>query len=126
MESLELFCATTSSQQLINSNISRPDVTKEKVIYAIKSAKSGKTVGPDDIPGDILMLLVEENIQIIVRLFNGVYKTEMIPSDWVFSTLVTLPKSYSVKKCGEYRTMSLMSHVLKIFLKVIHNRMYRK
>ncbi|CAF4751217.1 unnamed protein product [Pieris macdunnoughi] len=30
------------------------------------------------------------------------------------------------KKCNDYRTISLMSHVLKLFLKVIHNRIYSK
>ncbi|CAH2090670.1 unnamed protein product [Euphydryas editha] len=95
------FSDIRSSQQLINSNISGPEITKEEVIYAIKLAKSGKAVGPDEISGDILKLLAEENIHIVVRLFNG--------------DAASIDHHHS-----------LMSHVLKIFLKVIHNRIYRK
>jgi len=39
---------------------------------------------------------------------------------------VAIPTKSNAKKCNEYRTISLMSHILKIFLKVIHARTYNK
>ncbi|CAH2098405.1 unnamed protein product [Euphydryas editha] len=78
------------------------------------STKSEKEIAPDEIPGDILKLLAEENIQIILRLFNGVYRTGMIPSDQLFSTFVPFLKFNIARKCGKYRTISLMSHVFII------------
>lgn len=122
-----LFNDTRSQQQQLNSSgDSGPDITREEVMYAIKSAKAGKAVGPDEIPSEILKLLMEENLPIVVRLFNGIYRSGIIPKDWLYSIFVTLPKTSNAKKCSEYRTISLMSHVLKIFLKIIHNRIYKK
>uniref|UniRef100_A0A8D9BKL9 Reverse transcriptase domain-containing protein n=1 Tax=Cacopsylla melanoneura TaxID=428564 RepID=A0A8D9BKL9_9HEMI len=50
----------------------------------------------------------------------------MIPKEWLKSTFITLPKKSNAKKCSDYRTISLMSHALKIFLRIIHNRIYTK
>lgn len=36
-----------------------------------------------------------------------------------------MPKKPSAKTCDDYRTISLMSHVLKLFLKIIHRRIYK-
>uniref|UniRef100_A0A2A4JBK9 Reverse transcriptase domain-containing protein n=1 Tax=Heliothis virescens TaxID=7102 RepID=A0A2A4JBK9_HELVI len=122
----QLFSDTRSHQVLMNNkeNVG-PEITKAEVIHAIKSSKSGKSVGPDEIPSEILKLLTEENLSIIVRLFNDIYNTGVIPEDWLHSTFVTLPKTNNAKKCNAYRTISLMSHVLKVFLKIIHNRIYK-
>ncbi|XP_071653567.1 uncharacterized protein [Temnothorax longispinosus] len=47
-----------------------------------------------------------------------------IPDDWLTSTFVAIPKKPNAKKCEEYRLISLMSHALKAFLKIIHKRIY--
>lgn len=46
--------------------------------------------------------------------------------DWLKSIFVTLPKKAKAENCDDYRIISLMSHVLKIFLRIIHARIYRK
>ncbi|KAL4096625.1 hypothetical protein QTP88_021544 [Uroleucon formosanum] len=60
------------------------------------------------------------------QLFNTIYDTDHIPNNWLQSTFVAIPKKPNAKKCSEYRTISLMSHTLRIFLKVIHARIYKK
>jgi hypothetical protein len=59
-------------------------------------------------------------------LFNDIYNTSYIPNDWLHSTFVAIPKKANAKKCSDYRTISLMSHTLKIFLKIVHIRIYKK
>lgn len=73
-----------------------------------------------------MKVLGEVSTKEITELFNAIYDTGHIPEDWLLSTFVTLPKKPSAKTCEEFRTISLMSHTLKIFLKIIHNRIYRK
>lgn len=41
--------------------------------------------------------------------------------DWL--EFLLLPKKQGA--CGDYRTISLMSHVLKLFHKIIHRRIYK-
>mgnify|MGYP006948253471 CR=1 FL=1 len=54
------------------------------------------------------------------------YNTGIIPNEWLVSTFITLPQNKNDKHCYDYRTISLISHTLKIQLKVIHNRIFRK
>lgn len=68
--------------------------------------------------------LKEANI--IAKLFNHIYESGNIPQDWLNSVLIPLPKTNRVKKSGDFRLISLMSHVLKLFLKVTYQRIYKK
>lgn len=103
-----------------------PHITKEEVINAIKMMKSNRASGPDEIPADIIKLIEEKHIGIIVDLYNTIYNTGIIPKEWLVSTFVAIPKKPNAKECSDHRTVSLMSHSLKIFLKIMHQRIFIK
>lgn len=42
-----------------------------------------------------------------------------------YSDFIILPKKQVAQACGDHRTISLISHLLKLFLKIIHQRIYR-
>lgn len=50
----------------------------------------------------------------------------MILEEWLVSTFIPIPKKNTSKRCEEYRIISLMSHILKVFLRIIHERVYSK
>lgn len=103
-----------------------PDIMISEVEKAIKNLKCGKAAGPDNIYPDLLKLIDEDNLKTLTQLFNSIYKTGNIPKDWLKSTFIPIPKKSSAKRCDEFRLISLMSQVLKLFLKVLHNRIRRK
>ncbi|XP_071579082.1 uncharacterized protein [Temnothorax nylanderi] len=103
-----------------------PPITRNGVEKAIKNAKNGKTPGSDGTLAEVLKLFGEKGVDALTRLFNAIYDSGEIPEDWLRSVFVALPKKHSPKGCSDYRTISLMSHVLKVFLRVIHSRVYRK
>lgn len=103
-----------------------PDITKEEVIHAIRNIKNGRSSGPDELPAEMLKLIEDQHLHILVNLFNTIYSTGIIPEDWLTSTFVTLPKKANAKQCTDHRTISLMSHTLKSFLKIIQHRIHRK
>lgn len=103
-----------------------PDITKDEIRYAIKYAKNNKAVGPEEIPTELIKLIEDDKLEILVSLFNLIYSTSIIPNEWLRSTFITLPKTPHPNKCQDYRLISLMSHTLKIFLKIIHRRIYKK
>jgi len=105
---------------------SSPKILKQEVVKAIKNSKIGKSPGPDQIHIEIIKLLEEENIDTLVRLFNKIYSTGVIPQEWLTSEFIPIPKKASAKRCDEYRLISLMSHLLKLFLKIIHSRIFKK
>lgn len=63
----------------------------------------------------------------MVDLINTVNTTGIIPNEWLISTFVMIPKKpNSSRECADHRTISIMSHTLKILLKIIHSRIYNK
>ena len=65
-------------------------------------------------------------LKLLTALFNNIYRAGKIPADWLKSVFVTLPKKTNATNCDDYRMISLMSHVLKTFLRIIHTRIYTK
>lgn len=97
-------------------------ILQTEVENAIKHAKTGKAPGPDGVYIEMLKLLNEENALRLCRLINSIYNTGNIPKDWLKSTFVPLPKKPNTTRCEQYRLLSMMSHALKITLKIIHHR----
>ncbi|CAH2096300.1 unnamed protein product [Euphydryas editha] len=103
-----------------------PNILRSEVQRALHRAKTGKAFGPDEITCDVLKLLEHDNIDALTNMFNLIYDSGEIPDDWLKSVFITLPKKPNARKCSDYRTISLMSHVLKIFLSIIHDRIRAK
>lgn len=124
---IEMFKDASRSPASINiTDDSGPPILTTEVKKALRSAKTGKAMGPDNIPVEVLKLLEDDYLDALTNLFNQVYNLGSLPSEWLKSTFITLPKKTKAKKCAEYRTISLMSHVLKIFLAIIQNRIRPK
>ncbi|XP_030765797.1 uncharacterized protein LOC115889859 [Sitophilus oryzae] len=103
---------------------SGPSILESEIIHAIRLMKTTK-LRPDDMYSETFHLINEQNLKTIVQLFNNIYDTGYIPEDWLRSTFITLPKSSNATSCKEYRLISLMSHFLKLFLRVLHTRLYK-
>ncbi|XP_030756384.1 uncharacterized protein LOC115882457 [Sitophilus oryzae] len=103
-----------------------PEILNSEVLQAIKQLKNHKSPGLDNIYPEILKLISEENVDILTRLFNKIYDRGNVPDDCLHSTFVPLPKKPSARHLSDYRLISLMSHALKVLLKIIHNRIYKK
>lgn len=103
-----------------------PPILKSEIQHAINNLKNNKTPGPDCIHSELLKLINDDNIGYLTTLFNKIYNTGEFPQEWLKSTFIPIPKKANARTCNEYRLISLMSQVLKILLKIIHNRIYMK
>ena len=56
----------------------------------------------------------------------AIYDTGEIPSDLSKSIFIALPKKPGATECESHRTISLMSHITKILLKILMARMRNK
>ena len=99
---------------------------KKEIQKALKSMKDGKATGPDELPAEALKALDEDNIEIITSLCSIIYNSGMIPTEMKHSVFMTLPKKPKAMICTEFRTIRLMSHVTKLLLKIIQQRMANK
>ncbi|KAK3512437.1 hypothetical protein QTP70_009855 [Hemibagrus guttatus] len=86
--------------------------------------KSGKAVGPDDIPVEVWKCLGEAAMEFLTSLFNRVLESERMPEEWRRSVLVPIFKNKGdVQSCSNYRGIKLMSHTMKLWERVVEARL---
>ncbi|KAK3553330.1 hypothetical protein QTP70_000851 [Hemibagrus guttatus] len=98
-------------------------IRKDEVRKALKRIKSGKAVGPDDIPVEVWKCLGEAAVEFLTSLFNRVLESERMPEEWR-SVLVPIFKNKGdVQSCSNYRGLKLMSHTMKVWERVVEARL---
>ncbi|KAK3559294.1 hypothetical protein QTP86_010737 [Hemibagrus guttatus] len=100
------------------------EIRKDEVRKALKRMKSGKAVGPDDIPVEVWKCLGEAAVEFLTSLFNRVLESERMPEEWRRSVLVPIFKNKGdVQSCSNYRGIKLMSHTMKVWERVVEARL---
>ena len=66
------------------------------------------------------------DLQKITDLANKIYNTGFIPEEMYKSIFIAIPKKPGAVDCSLHRTISLMSQITKIIIKVILNRIKQK
>ena len=56
-------------------------------------------------------------------IFQQFWKTPQWPQDWKMLILIPIPKKGSTKECANHLTISLISSVSKVMLKILHGRL---
>ncbi|KAG1651907.1 Craniofacial development protein 2 [Nymphon striatum] len=97
-------------------------ILKEEITAATKSLKNGKACGPDEISAEMLRALGDFGVDRITEICNDIYNTGYLPEDMRKSVFITIPKKAHAVECSDYRTISLMSHVTKLLLRIILKR----
>ncbi|KAK3560232.1 hypothetical protein QTP86_002181 [Hemibagrus guttatus] len=99
-------------------------IRKDEVRKALKRMKSGKAVGPDDIPVEVWKCLGEVAVEFLTSLFNRVLESERMPEEWRRSVLVPIFKNKGdVQSSSNYRGIKLMSHTMKLWERVVEARL---
>ena len=111
---------------ILHSAETGPRILKNEVWWAMKNMKTGKSSGMDEIPIEMLIALEDDGIDLIWEIVNRIYETGNFPEDMLKSVFVALPKIPGTLDCSNHRTISLMSHILKVLLKIVLQRVRRK
>ena len=98
--------------------------TLDEIKSAIKEVNTGKAPGLDGIPIELLRHGGEKITAEIHKLILGVWAGNPVPKDWVDAILVSLFKEKGHKSvCGDYRGISLLESVGKVFARLLLNRL---
>jgi len=104
---------------LVNDNI-----TEDEVEEAIQRAKNGKSSGTDMITNDIYKWGRPITTSWLTRLFQRVYENGQVPEEWGKSIICPIYKNKGDRmKCENYRGISLMNHVTKIYESILEKRL---
>ena len=100
------------------------NITREEVRKALSKMKNGKAVGPDGIPIEAWKHLGELAVEFLTTQFNNILENEEMPEEWRKSVLVPIYKNKGeTLECGNCRGIKLMSHTMKMWERVIDNRL---
>ena len=101
-------------------------ISEEELKIATKILKAGKGTGMDSLRNEMIRPLVEMYPQLIIRSFNDIIVEEKaLCKDWLHSLITAIHKKGPKDDPGNYRGISLMSCLGKLFLTIINNRLIK-
>ena len=98
-------------------------ITPKMVKKVITNLDSSKASGPDCIPVVVLKNCEPELSHILAKLFNNCLKKSCFPDCWKVSSVIPVFKNFGERSTAKnYRPVSLLSVVSKVFEKLVNNR----
>ena len=119
----QLFNDFRTNEEFTSLNaLSGSPIAKDKIRSALHKSKTNKAAGPDEVVTEMLEALGDTGVNIMHSLVNKIYDSGEIPNDMLKSVFIALPKKPNTLDCDQHRTISLMSHTLKLLLKIVLER----
>ena len=94
-------------------------ITIEETINAIKGLKYGKSAGPDLLINEFCGALTDK----LTLLFNIVLNSGYFPNKWTEGVIVPIHKKGSKNLVDNYRGVTLLSTLGKLFTRLLNNRL---
>ena len=98
-------------------------ISCSEVNKVIRGLKLQKSAGPDRIINEIIKTSNQVIIKSIVKILNLILKTGIYPKSWKDSYIIALHKKGDKSDPNNYRGISLISNLPKIFNTVLNNRL---
>ena len=99
-----------------------PDIMESEVKWALESITMNKASGGDGIPVELLQILKDGAVKMLHSICQQIWKTQQWPQDWQRSVFIPIPKKGNAKECSNYHTIALISHAIKVMLKILQAR----
>ena len=103
-----------------------PPILKGEVQKVVKNMKWRKSEGSDGVVVEMVEAAGDFAIDKITKLTNAIYSTGIVPQNMKESEFIVIPKKNGAVDCSKHRTISIMSQLAKILLKVLDERLKRK
>ena len=97
----------------------------QKVIKLLKAIDVGKATGLDKIPNRLLKIAADVVAPSLTGIFNQSLVTGIFPSDWKMAKVSPIFKNGSKSDLNNYRPISVIPTVAKIFEKIIYDQLYQ-
>lgn len=101
------------------------EITLEEVKIALKTCKLKKAPGSDGISNEFLKNLPDNWVLYIVILFNKIFKEQKVPESWTNIITKMIYKKGDKNNPENYRPISLVNTITKIFTLILYKRIYR-
>jgi len=96
-----------------------PDILECEVEWALESITTNKASGGDGILVELSQILKDDAVKVQHSICQQIGKTQQWPQDWKRSVFIPIPKKGNAKECSNYPTVALISHTIKVMLKIL-------
>ena len=101
------------------------EFTVEEVEYRIKRLHNSRACGADFVRNEMLKSCPRGLIKIFTRLFNVILGNSLIPEEWCLGIIMPLHKSGDRSNPDNYRGITLLSCLGKLFSALLNNRLQK-
>ena len=99
------------------------EITEREVKEALKCLRNGKATGLDGVPAEFYKLSGDFLVPYLLILFNNILDTGVFPDSWNIGMILSLYKSGKVNEPNNYRGISVLNTMGKIFAFIIEKRL---
>ncbi|KAK3083103.1 hypothetical protein FSP39_014041 [Pinctada imbricata] len=99
-------------------------ITEQDVLDVIKNLDTSKASGPDAISPKMIKPICNEIAKPLSKIFNLSLKNQKFPSDWKIANVIPVFKKKDPLKVENYRPISLLCIIAKIFEKCIYKYLH--
>ena len=99
------------------------DILECEVKWALGSITVNKASGGNGLSDDLFQILKDDAVKVLHSICQQIWKTQQWPQDWKRSVFIPIPKKCNAKECSNYHTFALISHAIKVMLKILQARL---
>ena len=100
-----------------------PNILECEVKWVLGSIITNKASGGDGIPVELFQIIKDDDMKMIHSTCQQIWKTRQGPQDWKRSAFIPISKKGNAKECSNYLTIALISHAIKVMLKILQARL---
>ena len=99
------------------------DILECVVKWVIGSSNKNKASGGGGIPVELFQILKDDAVKVLHSICQQIWKTQQWPQGWKGSVFMPIPKKSNAQECSNYCTIALISHAIKVMLKILQARL---
>ena len=99
------------------------EITQDEILRAIDSMKKSKAPGPDGLPSEFFSYAKDVSVKFLHPLFNRIFDSGEYPESWSKAVIFPLHKKGNPRKADNYRGISLLSTLSKLYSTILNNRL---
>ena len=122
-EEAEYFCRQHDFNNLssFNTELDQP-ITVSEIRCAVKSLKRNKTPGNDQLLNEYFVECIDILASHLCDIFNGILNSGHYPASWMEGLIIPLHKNGDKSEVTNYRGITLLSCLSKLFTTVLNKR----
>ena len=107
----------------LNEEINK-EITESEILKVAKALKNNKAAGIDVVLNEHIKATIHIMLPIYVKLFNIIFDTGFVPESWLLGNILPIYKNKGdIQNPENYRPITLLSCLGKLFTAIINNRL---